>query len=214
MRKFGARENQRARENKQVTDTITSGYRIRENFRNVVRRTLKTCPRCGVAFSTRLPRHHYESCTAVVAAERYKQQLESTYFDVEKRTTTPHVIDYGTSSHTQPLELSHDAEDETTRANATPDADNDRDRCDAVSTDVAQYMASLPMIDTEYIMKCIHWQPKPTAISKEARLTLKFLSTTCAGKGMSKQHMKGILTFIKSLQGPDPALLPDSIEGC
>ena len=134
----------------------------------------------------------------MVAAERYKQQLESTYFHVDQRTTTPHV-DYGTSSHTQQLEVSHDiTEDETTRANSTPDADNDRDRSDAVSTDVAQYMASLPMIDTEYILNCRLWQPKPTAISNKARLTLKFLSTTCTGNGLSKQHMKGILTFIAS----------------
>ena len=215
MRQSGAGENKRAREKDHDTDTLTSGYRTRGNFRNVGRSTLRTCLRCGVDFSTRLPRHHFESCTAVVAAERYKQQLESNYFNVDQRTTTP-PVDYGTSLQTHRLEVSHDiTEDQTTGSNATPDADNnDRHRSDAVSTDVAQYMGSLPMIDPEYILKCRLWQPKPTEISNKARLTLKFLSTTCAGNGLSKQHMKGILTFIKSLQGPDPALLPDSIEGC
>ena len=207
---------QRVCQNKHDTDTITLGYRTRENFENVRRSTVKTCLRCGVDFSGRLPRHHYESCTAVKAAQRYKQHLESTYYQVDQTTTTTPNVDNGTMSHTQHFEFLHNdnTEDDMTGANATPTADNDRDESDAVSKDVAQYLASLQMIDTEYILKCRLWQPKPNAISNKERLTLKFLSTTCAGNGLSKQHMKGILTFIKSLQGPDPALLPDSIEGC
>ncbi len=54
------------------------------------------------------------------------------------------------------LEHSQEIEEETRRANATPDADNDTYRSDVVSTDVAQYMVSLPLIDTEYILKCRH----------------------------------------------------------
>ena len=194
---------------------MTSAYRTREHFGNGEKTTLKICMRCGVAFSRRLPRHHYKSCTAVVAAKQYKLELESTYVDVDPRTQTPDVANV-TSTHTQHLEDSSDIfGDETTCENeASPSGDNDRDRGDVVSTEVAQYMASLPMIDTEYIMKCRHWQPQPTAISNKARLTLQFLSATCAGNGLSRNHMKRILTYIKSLQGADAAVLPDSIEGC
>ena len=161
---------------------------------------------------------HRKTCVAVQAAENYQRSLEALYFN-DGSFTTP-VTDIrqdNTNSHSRGEEDSHLFNAETPDENSTQImSDNNTTQAisDTISTNITAYLASLPGLDTEYILQCLHWLPRPTAITDSTRLALKFLSCTCAGDGLSKNHMKGILKFIKCLRGPDSALLPNSIETC
>jgi hypothetical protein len=154
---------------------------------------------------------------AVQAAENYQRSLEALYFN-DGSFTTP-VTDIGkdnTNSHSPGEEESELFNAETPAENSTQimSDNNTSQASDTISTNIMAYLASLPGLDTEYILQCLHWLPRPTAISDSTRLALKFLSCTCAGYGLSNNHMKGVLKFIKCLRGPDSALLPNSIETC
>jgi hypothetical protein len=75
-------------------------------------------------------------------------------------------------------------------------------------TQFASFIQSLPSFDPVYVTACVGWGPKPTCVTNRARLTLQFLNSTCYGDGLSTKHMGVILKFIKSLRGPDSAVLP------
>jgi hypothetical protein len=176
------------------------------------------CPRCR---QTMHPRGggpaHWRTCVAVQAAENYQRSLEAHYFN-DGSLTTPISANgtHNTTAHS-PGEEDSDLGFAETTEDISPQivGDNNSTQASAIiSTNITTYLASLPGLDTEYILQCLHWLPRPTAITDSTRLALKFLSCTCAGDGLSNNHMKGILKFIKGLRGPDTALLPNSIETC
>ncbi len=160
---------------------------------------------------------HRKMCVAVQAAENYQRSLETLYFN-DASFTTP-ITDIGkdnTNAHSTGEEDSNLFIAETHEENSTQimSDNNTTQASDTISTNITTYLESLPGLDTEYILQCLHWLPRPTAITDSTRLAVKFLSCTCAGDGLSTNHMKGILKFIKCLRGPDAALLPNSIETC
>ncbi len=160
---------------------------------------------------------HWRTCLAVQAAENYQRSLEAHYFN-DGTFTTP-LSANGTDNNTSHSAGEEDSDlffAETTEGISPQLAgdNNSTQASDIISTNITTYLASLPGLDTEYILECLHWRPRPTAITDSTRLALKFLSCTCAGDGLSNNHMKGILKFIKCLRGPDTALLPNSIETC
>jgi hypothetical protein len=160
---------------------------------------------------------HWRTCVAVQAAENYQRSLEAHYFN-DGTFTTPSSANGtdNTNSNTQGEDDSEPFFAETTEQNSMQDvADkNTTQASDIITSSITTYLASLPGLDSEYVLQCLHWLPRPTAITESTRLALKFLSCTCAGDGLSNNHMKGILKFIKCLRGPDAALLPQSIETC
>ena len=156
---------------------------------------------------------------ATLAAQQYQRDLEALYVNDESFTTPiPAQSSESESFHTglhheldvllaeTPVIYNEEENDSTQKK--TPEAS------DIVCTTISTYLASLPGLDTAYMLRCINWCPRPMAISNRARLALQFLSCTCAGDGLSKNHMKGILKFIKGLNGTDAAILPHSIETC
>jgi hypothetical protein len=79
---------------------------------------------------------------------------------------------------------------------------------------VTAHLDSLTALDPQHVMECVHWGPKPKVISERTRKTIQFLSCTCMEDGLSRKQMRAVLKFIKSLRGPDSALLPKSVAGC
>jgi hypothetical protein len=143
--------------------------------------------------------------------------LDAHYLNDESYTTPiPTHTTGGTSSHTVVHEEMELVLNDTNADNEQNDVaqHTNTEGCDIVCTSVSTYLASLPGLDTAHILQCINWRARPTVISKRAKLALRFLSCTFAGDGLSRNHMKGILKFIKSLKGPENAELPTSIETC
>ncbi len=155
---------------------------------------------------------------AVVAAQQYQQNLEAHFVNDESYITP---IAAQLNENTCSPNVVHN-ESDLLQAETTGDneqhivaKDNNSQGSEIVCTNISTYLASLPGLNTAYIQQCIHWRPRPTAISNNrARIALRFLSSTCAGDGLSRNHMKGILKFIKILRRPDGALLPKSIDTC
>jgi hypothetical protein len=175
------------------------------------------CQRCREQVAWGGGPSHLRTCLALVAAHNYQRTLEKHYcYDESYRTPTAGTITDTTTSNTTAEEQSNLLLEETTEDNSPEIVlkNNSTQGCDVVSENITTYLASLPGLDSEYILECVNWLPRPTAITEPTRLALQFLSCTCSGDGMSKNHMKGILKFIKCLRGPDAALLPQSIETC
>jgi hypothetical protein len=177
------------------------------------------CQRCRQQFPRGGgPSHLQITCVAVQAALHYKCNLEAHYFYDENYYTTPITapLTDNTSSHPTVEEESDLSFEETTEDNSTETVPNNNTTpgSEMFSNNITTYLASLSGLDPEYILQCVNWLPRPTAITNHTRLALQFLSCTCSGDGTSKNHMNGILKFIKRLRGLDAALLPNSIETC
>jgi hypothetical protein len=153
---------------------------------------------------------HLKTCVAALAAQQYQRDLEAFYLNAESYTTPiPAHTGKSTSSHTgvhHELDL---FEEETPGGNEQENVDtqNNTQGSEIVSTNINIYLASLPCLDTEYMLQCMNWRPRPTAILNRARLALQFLSCTCAGNGLSRNHMKGILKLIKGLRSINDTFL-------
>lgn len=176
------------------------------------------CKRCNSQFPRGGGDQHFKNCVAARAAKQYQRDMDALYVFNESYTT-PNQAESSwesTSSHTVGVHEELDVLDAETALDNLQEQGNNNNTEDQkkICTTISTYLASLPGLDTEYIQQCINWRPRPKALSNRARLALKFLSCTCAGDGISKNHMKGILKFVKSLKGPDPAKLPHSIETC
>jgi hypothetical protein len=175
------------------------------------------CQRCREQVPWGGGRSHLQTCLALAAAQNYQCTLENHYCtDDSYRTPIAGTVTDTTNANTTADEESNLFLNDTTEDNSAQilSRNNSTQGSDIVSQNIATYLASLPGLDTDYILECINWLPRPTAITDPTRLALQFLSCTCSGDGMSKNHMKGILKFIKCLRGPDAALLPNSIETC
>ena len=162
------------------------------------------CQRCQEEVACGGGPSHLRTCLALLAAHNYQRTLEKHYCNDESYRTP-------TAEEQSNLLLEETTEDNSPEIVSK---NNSTQGSDIVSENITTYLASLPGLDSEYILECVNWRPRPTAITDPTRLALQFLSCTCSGDGMSKNHMKGILKFIKSLRGPDAALLPKSTETC
>jgi hypothetical protein len=176
------------------------------------------CKRCKRQIQRGGGHSHQRTCVAVLAAEHYKRDLEDLYLHNEKYTTPiPTHTGDSTSSQTG---LNHQLDLREVETAGGNEQENGLTNYHTkgfeynISSNISTYLASLPGLDTAYMLQCLHWRPRPTSISNRARIALQFLSCTCAGDGLSRNHMKGILKFIKGLRGPDAAKLPGSIENC
>ena len=176
------------------------------------------CKRCKRQIPRGGGHSHLKTCVAALAAEQYKRDLEALYLHNESYTTPiPAHTGESTSSQTGVNHQLDLFEVETPGGNEQENVltnNNTQGFENNISSNISTYLASLHGLDTAYMLQCLHWRPRPTSISNRARIALQFLSCTCAGDGLSRAHMKGILKFIKGLRGPDAAKLPGSIENC
>jgi hypothetical protein len=149
------------------------------------------CQRCREQVACGGGPSHLRTCLALVAANIYQRTLEKHYCNDESyRTPTAGNITDTTNSNTTAEEQSNLLLEATTEDNP-PDIMSKNNSTqgrssDIVSENITTYLASLPGLDSEYILECVNWRPRPTAITDPTRLALQFLSCTCSGDGMSK----------------------------
>ncbi len=174
------------------------------------------CKRCGRQFPTwQGVSAHYRKCSVVVSSHSHasiSQHQNDNIYRTPKSTEMVHDESY--------LQIIHDEWDDD---NVFPRTTNEtmpqeRPATDSVDnvlpTQVQTFIQSLPLFNPAYVVACVRWGPKPTCVTNRVRITLQFLSCTSYGDGLSKKHMGVILKFIKSLRGPNSAVLPHSTEGC
>lgn len=195
----------------------SSGNRSRKPPNTAQSTQHNCCKRCGAQF----PKWqgvscHYKKCSVVVSSQYHDSISHHPNDNIDRTASSTEMVD--DESY---LEEIYDAWDDDSifpRTNETmsqqqPPATDSPDT--VLATNVASFIQSLPLFDPAYVRACVGWGPKPSCVTNNrARKTLQFLSCTSFGDGLSKQHMGIILKFIKSLRGPDSAVLPHSTEGC
>ncbi len=160
--------------------------------------------------------NHYMHCSVVLAAKQFQRDMRNTYFNLE---TPPLSRGKGACDESVNDSSTHYANVDCTMEHETPEEQPEVE--DAWTSEMTQrlptvtaHLDSLPALDPNHVMECVHWGPKPKVISERTRKTIQFLSCTCMEDGLSRTHMRAILKYIKGLRGPDTALLPASVEGC
>jgi hypothetical protein len=172
------------------------------------------CPRCGENFGPKGwgRSRHFAKCRVVVRAQRYHRELRKTYSNLD---STPPATLSGPNVDTnyverRPSSSNHfpdEAPEMTPIHHMAADANKEYD-------DITRYLDSLPLFDPVHVRECLRWGPKQSVITPQARKTMQFLSCTSMDDGLTRSHMTAILKFVKSLKGPDSALLPKSVDSC
>jgi hypothetical protein len=177
------------------------------------------CPRCGENFVPKgwVRSRHFATCRVVVRAQLQHRELRKIYSNLDSTPPAtlsgPNVDNYversGASVRipSSSTYLPDDAPEMTPQQHMAADANKEYDP-------ITPYLDSLPLFDPVHVRECLRWGPKPSVITPQARKTIQFLSCTSMDDGLTRSHMTAILKFVKSLKGPDSALLPKTVDAC
>ena len=177
------------------------------------------CPRCGKNFEPKgwSRSRHFAKCPVVVRAQIHHRDLRKTYSNLDSTPPAtlsgPNVDKYGERSGSfvrrpsSSTYLPDEAPEMTPQQHMAADANKEYDN-------ITRHLDSLPFFDPVHVRECLHWGPKPSVITPQARKTIQFLSCTSMDDGLTRSHMTAILKFVKSLKGPDSVLLPKSVDAC
>ena len=84
-----------------------------------------------------------------------------------------------------------------------------------LAAEVSEYLASLPNLDSQHIIECLHWgRTAKYNISATTREVARFLKVSMLGQGLSGEHMQAFLDYTHAMGGKKAVLLPKKIEGC
>jgi hypothetical protein len=164
------------------------------------------CKRCGMNVTNGWSKtKHFKECTVVLSAQnKHLRNLRNIYYNVEGTPMSSMPCENNEEcsvhNHSPPTQMPHQHET----------SDDVHIRLD----NVTRYLDSQSLLDTTHIRECLQWGPDTKAITDQARITLKFLSSVCMEDGLTRSQMKAILKFVKSLSVADSKLLPDSVGTC